>query len=84
MSINAPGNYGPETCASCGGSGKPNRQESMKYCRFCNGQGSVMVAQPSKQCPQCNGTGDPEPGSSSNYCRFCAGTGWALRWKEKQ
>ena len=88
-------NYSRETCAFCGGSGKdlgpgqdndPSQDvvaEDLK-CKVCNGQGSVLVAQPSRQCSFCVGLGiarPPPPCLRASLLRFncevCGGTGWA-------
>ncbi|MBU2578100.1 hypothetical protein KKA69_04700, partial [Patescibacteria group bacterium] len=62
-------NYSPETCGFCGGSGKDNDPPpgvvKILRCEVCNGQGSVLVAQPSRQCSFCGGSGrdnNPPPG----------------------
>ena len=47
--------YAPETCAWCEGKGKYGQYNDI--CLVCNGQGSVLVAQPSHKCPHCAGTG---------------------------
>jgi DnaJ-class molecular chaperone len=60
-------NYAPETCARCVGIGHNSGR-----CSACNGQGSVLVAQPARQCAWCCGTGH-----NSGRCPVCGGTGWA-------
>ena len=77
MKTNAPGNYAPETCAQCGGTGRKNRD----YCPICGGVGSFMIAQPARKCPQCNGTGKNEDVSlGTPYCITCGGVGWMHKW----
>jgi DnaJ-class molecular chaperone len=71
---NIPVNYSPEDCHWCGTSG---RADSGK-CMTCFGQGSVLVAQPSRACAWCNGTGRSDD-TEAKKCMSCFGCGWAHR-----
>lgn len=62
-------NYAPATCAYCSGAGNI----SGNPCRACEGEGSVLVAQPARECAHCQGKGR----KSAYRCNFCRGTGWA-------
>lgn len=82
MSVNA--NYAPEDCKWCNATGIDRDQSSASggkkvSCSICYGQGSVLVAQPSRACVSCRGTGtdpDASPGESEQ-CLSCCGSGWA-------
>lgn len=69
-----PANYAPETCASCKGSGAGAPFEA---CSVCDGQGSVLVAQPAHNCARCAGMGKDKWGGP---CEACGGSGWAYTW----
>lgn len=62
-------NSAPETCAYCKGRG----WVFVIPCRVCNGQGSVLVAQPARKCSRCQGSGI----GVFLRCKGCSGTGWA-------
>lgn len=47
------GNYSPESCGYCSGSGR----DFCSACPACGGSGSVMVAQPASRCATCQGRG---------------------------
>lgn len=66
-------NYAPETCLSCGGTGR-NRNRVTETCFACSGKGSVLVAQPSRRCPQCSNGWNYNAGIA---CGICRGTGWS-------
>jgi DnaJ-class molecular chaperone len=65
--------YAPETCQWCDGQGKWG--EFKDNCHVCGGQGSVLVAQPSRKCPQCEGSGSV--GDFGDPCTMCKGAGWS-------
>ncbi len=67
--------YAPETCAWCQGSGKYGQYGDI--CLVCNGQGSVLVAQPARKCPQCGGSGTMIVKGIADRCKVCNGTGWS-------
>ncbi len=67
--------YAPETCSWCQGTGKYGEYEDL--CLVCEGHGSVMVAQPSRQCPQCKGSGEDVKSNYTDRCKTCKGTGWS-------
>jgi hypothetical protein len=46
-------NFSPEDCKGCSGSGLGKTGEGR--CLVCNGQGSVLVAQPARPCAYCKG-----------------------------
>ncbi len=48
--------YKEEVCCHCDGLG----------CRYCDGKGKVLVAQPAKKCRHCGG----------ECCIYCGYTGW--------
>ncbi len=78
-------NYKPETCAFCRGVGKVQSPGTgnLTSCNSCNGQGSVLVAQPARVCSFCNGTGRVQSAGTltQTSCNSCNGTGWAnWRW----
>lgn len=56
--------YAPEVCGHCEGA----------RCTYCDKQGFVLVAQPSRKCPHCEGDG----------CIYCGYTGWkgVLRYSD--
>jgi hypothetical protein len=59
--------YAPEKCGLCSGTGRYGG-----ICTACEGQGSVLVAQPPMKCGLCSGTG-----RYGGICTACKGTGWA-------
>jgi DnaJ-class molecular chaperone len=67
--------YAPETCAWCEGNGKFGEYHDV--CLVCNGQGSVLVAQPAHKCPQCDGSGSVYLDEFRDRCKTCGGTGWS-------
>lgn len=67
--------YAPETCAWCQGSGKYGEYGDL--CLVCNGQGSVLVAQPARKCPQCGGSGTMMVKGIADRCKVCNGAGWS-------
>lgn len=67
--------YAPETCAWCQGSGKYGQYGDL--CLVCNGQGSVLVAQPARKCPQCGGSGTMMVKGIADRCKVCNGAGWS-------
>jgi DnaJ-class molecular chaperone len=67
--------YAPENCSWCDGSGKYGEYQDI--CLVCNGQGSVLVAQPAHKCPQCDGSGAVYSGEFRDRCKTCGGTGWS-------
>ena len=71
--------YAPETCAWCEGAGKYGQYGDI--CLVCNGQGSVLVAQPSHQCPHCAGKGTQVSGEYHDRCKICGGSGWSHVYK---
>lgn len=68
-------NYSPETCGWCNGSGEDDGSRD-RPCRICDGQGSVLVAQPANNCAWCDGKGADRI-ESDKTCRACDGCGWA-------
>lgn len=82
---NATGNYQPETCAWCKGTGEMAGEHGRIDCYPCEGRGSVRVLQPSRQCVRCGGSGSKN-NSHANFhddaCATCAGTGWAHSWQD--
>jgi DnaJ-class molecular chaperone len=71
--------YAPEICAWCSGTGKFGQYGDV--CLVCNGQGSVLVAQPSHKCPHCSGTGTQMSGEYQDRCKICGGAGWSHVFK---
>jgi DnaJ-class molecular chaperone len=71
--------YAPETCAWCEGTGKYGQYGDI--CLVCNGQGSVLVAQPSRKCPNCAGMGTQASGEFQDRCKICGGAGWSHVFK---
>ncbi len=71
--------YAPETCAWCEGTGKYGQYHDI--CLVCNGQGSVLVAQPAHKCPHCEGTGTQMSGEYQDRCKICGGSGWSHVFK---
>jgi DnaJ-class molecular chaperone len=71
--------FAPETCAWCEGKGKYGQYNDI--CLVCNGQGSVLVAQPSHKCPHCEGTGVQMSGEYQDRCKVCGGAGWSHVFK---
>jgi DnaJ-class molecular chaperone len=71
--------YAPETCAWCEGTGVYGQYKDI--CLVCNGQGSVLVAQPSHKCPHCSGTGVQMSGEFQDRCKICGGSGWSHVYK---
>lgn len=75
--------YKAETCAFCEGTGRVETQVlgNETSCTSCNGQGSVLVAQPPRECASCKGTGKVKTQVLGNEtsCNSCNGTGWANR-----
>jgi len=67
--------YAPETCCWCEGTGKFGDYGDL--CLVCDGNGSVMVAQPARQCPQCKGSGEDAKSDYPDRCKTCKGTGWS-------
>lgn len=63
------GNYQPESCGYCSGSGR----DFCHACPACRGSGSVMVAQPASRCASCQGSGK----EFTHICPGCRGSGWA-------
>ena len=67
--------YAPEDCAWCGGTGKYGPYNDA--CLVCGGQGSILVAQPSRKCPWCQGQGAVDAGEFKDRCKMCSGSGWS-------
>ena len=63
--------YQPASCRICDSSGK----DGYSTCGVCNGQGSVLVAQPASTCGTCQGTGK----DSYSSCKACSGCGYSHR-----
>lgn len=83
MSVQAPASvahttteYVLEDCGSCTGTG----YSCGKLCPACEGNGKVLVVQPSIKCPRCGGDGRATDRTIYSYpfCTVCYGTGWAL------
>lgn len=66
-------NYAPETGAYCDGDGWVLSIFLVKPCPICNGQGSVLVAQPARYCARRGGRGI----GGFLPCKACNGYGWA-------
>ena len=72
----------PEACRWCDGSGY-DRAQTDTECHVCDGDGTVLVVQPTETCESCYGTGtdrDPirNPYREADYpCIACRGSGWA-------
>jgi hypothetical protein len=64
--------FGPERCAWCKGSGVEGKKG--KGCSVCDGQGQVLVEQPSGRCRHCRGKGRVWLGGK---CKICDGAGWS-------
>ena len=67
--------YAPETCAWCEGSGKFGTYQDA--CLVCNGQGSLLIAQPPRKCPWCEGSGTEISDEFNDRCKKCNGAGWS-------
>ena len=86
MSQNPNAMYQPEDCLRCNttGTDRYSAADGNRHkCPACNGQGSVLVAQPSRKCAYCRGTGiNPDDDTATPVCVSCSGTGWAHRAKK--
>jgi len=77
--INPYGQYAPQECARCRGTGisltRPDEQ-----CPTCKGCGAVAVLQPAHKCARCGGNGVLK--GEDIPCPSCAGSGWAFHWRD--
>lgn len=63
--------FGPAACLRCEGKG---HDSSYRSCQYCEGKGTVLVAQPPTHCGRCSGKGHD---SSYRSCTYCDGMGWS-------